>query len=171
MHAGEHADERGGEGDAAQAAKQRGEASTGLVAPVGRQVGAGLGDGRQARAGPVPLPARSGSRRHHQRRPTARRRSAEAAPTWVGSDRRPTARRFGWRRGREKQYAAGRPAPWLGSGMLKQLQLMVEVVDGSTPCRSPKRRHALGARTAIHSRTTSTSRITIVTPRRPTFAS
>src|SRR5580698_4458077 len=38
------------------------------------------------------------------------------------------------------------------------------------PCRSANRRHALGVSTTIHSTTTRTSRITIVTPRRPTFA-
>src|ERR1700692_2736867 len=39
-----------------------------------------------------------------------------------------------------------------------------------TPWRSPNRRQALGANTATHKSTTRTSRITIVTPRRPTFA-
>src|ERR1700722_16784128 len=39
-----------------------------------------------------------------------------------------------------------------------------------TPWRSPNRRQALGASTATQRSTTRTSRITIVTPRRPTFA-
>ena len=74
-------------------------------------------------------------------------------------------------RARAAPCAGGRPGPPSWARRARGA-----AIDGGsgrwspTPWRSPNRRQALGASTATQRSTTRTSRITIVTPRRPTFA-
>ena len=105
--------------------------SGGAPAHGGRpQVGACLRAGRRARAGRAPRPARSGSPRRRRRRPPRRPRSAAAARAWAASE---SGRRRGVWSGRTAgkrrvQPVGGRDR--LRAGVLEQLELMMEMVDG-----------------------------------------
>ena len=156
---------------AQQATQQRRAASSGLLTAEGRQIHAPLRAGTRARAGRARRPARNGNRRRRRRRRPPHRPSDAAAPASVGTSR-PRVCRHCCRRGhRARPCAGGRPGPRSSARHARG----AATGDGSgrwspTPWRSPNRRQALGASTATQRSTTRTSRITIVTPRRPTFA-
>ena len=170
VHARPHADDAGRDRDSTQAAQQHGATAAGLLAAEGGQIGAIL---QQAvRFGPIedahPFVVATFAVVHvggggivrrpeqHQLGPGRVVRitedvSAGAAPGKAVCNRYAGATVFG---------------PACSSSWNWWWKCSIE----PTPRRSPYRRQALGARTTTHKSTTRTSRITIVTPRRPTFA-